>query len=73
MGVWAFYFIVYDKIKCNFFQAAVVSILQYGCSIKRLEKKQDEKLHKNATAYIEQNLEATSHEKAFVRPLPSHL
>ena len=29
--------------------------------------------HKNATSYIEQILEATSHKKAAVRPPTSHL
>ena len=36
---------VTDKIKCSFFQAAVVSILLYGCATwtltKRMEKKHD--------------------------------
>ena len=52
-----------DKIKRNFFQAAVVSIILYGCTrwklSKRMEKKTWLKLHKNATSHTEQILEAT--------------
>ena len=62
-----------DKMKRSFFQAAVVSILLYGCTtwmlIKRMEKKQ---LHKNAASNFEQVLEATSHKAPTVRPPTSH-
>ena len=47
-----------DKMKRSFFQAAVVSILLYGCSTWRLTKTAGEKarqqLHKNAANNIEQ-------------------
>ena len=47
-----------DKIKRNFFQAAVVSVLLYGCTTWTLteciEKKAWRELHKNVTSYIEQ-------------------
>ena len=61
-----------NTIKHNFFQIAVTSILLYGCTIwtltKRIAKKLEEKVHKNATSYSEQILEATSHETAAVWP-----
>ena len=54
-----------DKNKRSFFQAAVMLILLYGCTTwtltKRMEKKLDGKLHKNAASYIEQVPEATPH------------
>ena len=52
-----------DKIKRNFFQAAVVSILLYGCTTwtltMRTEKRLDGKCSRIATSYIEPILEAT--------------
>ena len=52
-----------DKMKRSFFQAAVKSILLYGCTTwtltKRLEKKLDGNLHKNATCNLKQVLAAT--------------
>ena len=60
-----------DKMKCSFFQAAVTSILLYGCTTgtltKRLEKKLDGN-YKNATCNIEQVLAATPHKTPAVRP-----
>ena len=50
-------------MKRSFFQAVVASILLYGCTTwtltKRLEKKLDGQLHKNAASNIEQVLAAT--------------
>ena len=61
-----------DKMKRSFFQAAVTSILLYGCTTwtltKRLEKKLDGNLHKNATCNLEQVLAATPHKTPTVRP-----
>ena len=58
-----------DKMKRSFFQAAVTSVLLYGCTTwtltKRLEKKQ---LHKNATCNLKQVLAATPHKTPTVRP-----
>ena len=58
-----------DKMKHSFFQAAVVSILLYGCTTwtltKRLEKKLD---GKNAASNIEQVLAATPHKAPIIRP-----
>ena len=59
-------------MKRSFFQAAVVSILLYGRTTwtltKRIEKKLDGNLHKNAARNIEQVLEAAHHKAAAVRP-----
>ena len=60
-------------MKRSFFQAAVVSILLYGCTTwtltKRMEKK---KLHKNAASNIEQVLEAAPNKAATVRQPTTH-
>ena len=66
-----------DKMKRSFFQAAVVSILLYGCTTwtltKRLEKKKTRrKLHKNVESSIEQVLATTSHETPTIRTLAPH-
>ena len=45
-----------DKMKRSFFQAALVSILLYGCTTWTLTKRQ---LHKNVASNIEQALAAT--------------
>ena len=64
-----------DEMKRSFFQAAVVSILLYGCTTwtltKRLEKKLDGN-YKNVESNIEQLLATTPHETPTVRPLASH-
>ena len=61
-----------DKMKRSFFQAAVTSILLYGCTTwtltKRLEKKTRWQLHKNAACNPEQVLAATPHKTPTVRP-----
>ena len=41
-----------DKIKHNFFQAAVVSILLYGCTIWTLTKRIEKKLNENFTRML---------------------
>ena len=65
-----------DKMKRSFFQAAVTSILLYGCTTwtltKRLEKMLDGQLHKNAASNLEQVLAATPHKTPTVRPPASH-
>ena len=47
-----------DRMKRSFFQAAVASILLYGCTTwtltKRMEKKARRQLHKNAASNLEQ-------------------
>ena len=61
-----------DKMKRSFFEAAVTSILLYGCTIwtltKRLEKKTGWQLHKNAACNPEQVLAAAPHKTPTVRP-----
>ena len=41
-----------DKMKCSFFQAAVVSILQYGCTTWTLTKRLEKKLDGNYTRML---------------------
>ena len=41
-----------DKMKCNFFQAAVVSILLYGCTTWTLTKRLEKKLDGNYTRIL---------------------
>ena len=41
-----------DKMKCSFFQAAVVSILLYGCTIWTLTKRLEKKLDGNYTRML---------------------
>ena len=41
-----------DKIKCSFFQAAVVSILLYGCTTWTLTKRLEKKLDGNYTSML---------------------
>ena len=66
-----------NKMKRSFFQAAVVSILLYGCTTWTLTKTTGEEarrqLHKNAASNIEQVLAATPHKAPTIRPpvLPS--
>ena len=65
-----------DKMKRSFFQAAVVSILLYGCTTwtltKRLKKETRRQLHKNVESNIEQVLATTTHETPTIRSLASH-
>ena len=61
-----------DEINRSFFQAAVVSILLYGCTTwtltKRMEKKLDGNYTKNTSSNIKQVLEVVPHKAAAVRP-----
>ena len=64
-----------DKMKRSFFQAAVVSILLYGCTTWTLTKRLEKKLDGNYTrmfSNIEQVLATTPHETPTIRPLASH-
>ena len=58
-----------DKIKRNFFYCMDAP---YGLW-RNVERKSLMELHKNATSYIEQILEATSHKIEAVRPRNCHL
>ena len=63
-----------NKIKPNFSQTAVVSILLYGCTNWTLTKRFEKKLYGNCTAsYIKQILEAISHKIAAIRAPTTHL
>ena len=42
-----------DKIKCCFFKASVVSILEYGCSVWTLTKRMDKKFDENYTRMLQ--------------------
>ena len=57
-----------DKMKRSFFQAAVVSILLYGCTTWTLTKRMEKKLDGNYTRV----LEATPHKAAAVWPPTTH-
>ena len=61
-----------DKMKRSFFQAAVTSILLYGCTTwtltKRLEKKLDGNYTRMLRANPQQVLAATPHKTPTVRP-----
>ena len=61
-----------DKMKRSFFQAAVTSILLYGCTTWDANKTAREEtrwqLHKNAACNPEQVLAAAPHETPTVRP-----
>ena len=65
-----------NKIKRSFFQAAVVSILLYGCTTwtltKRLEKKLDGNYTRMFASNIEQVLAATPQKAPTIRPPVSH-
>ena len=58
-----------DKIKRSFFQAAVTSILLYGCTTWTLTKRLEKKLDGNYTRMnLEKVLAATRHKTPTVRP-----
>ena len=64
-----------DKMKCSFFQAAVVSILLYGCTTWTLTKRLERKLDGNYTrmlSSIKQVLAITPHETPTIRTLAPH-
>ena len=62
-----------DKMKRSFFQAAVVSILLYGCTTWTLTKRLEKKLDGNYTrSNIEQVLAATPNKAPSIRPPASH-
>ena len=63
-------------MKRSFFQAAVASILLYGCTTWTLTKTAGEEarrqLHKNTASNLEQVLAATPHKTPTVRPPASY-
>ena len=65
-----------DKMKRSFFQAAVTSILLYGCTTwtltKRLEKKLDGNYTRMLRAILNKSLAATPNKTQTVRPPASY-
>ena len=61
-----------DKMKRSFFQAAVASILLFGCTTWTLTKRLEKKLDGNYTRILEQDLAATPHKTPTVRPPASY-
>ena len=64
-----------NKMKRSFFQAAVASILLYGCTTwtnKTAGEEARRQLHKNAASNLEQVLAATPHKKPTVQPPASY-
>ena len=64
-----------DKMKRSFFQAAVTSMLLYGCTTWTLTKPGEEarrQLHKNAASNLEKVLAATPLKTPTVRPPASY-
>ena len=62
-------------MKRSFFQAAVTSILLYGCTTwtnKTAGEEARRQLHKNAASNLEQVLAATPHKTPTVRPPASY-
>ena len=59
-------------MKRSFFQAAVVSILLYGCTTWAHTKRLEKKLDGNYTSNIEQALAATPHKAPIMRSPASH-
>ena len=59
-------------MKLSFFQAAVVSILLYGCTTWSLTKRMEKKLDGNYTSNIEQVLGATPDKASAIRPPTTH-
>ena len=60
-----------DNMKRSFFQAAVASILLYGCTNETAGEARRQ-LHKNAANNLEQVLVATPHKTPTVRPPTSY-
>ena len=65
-----------DKRKRSFFQAAVMSILLYGCTrwtlTKRMQKNTWQQLHKNAATNIKLLLEPSPDKASALRPPTTH-
>ena len=61
-----------DKMKHSFFQAAIMSILLYGCTTWTLTKRMEKKLDSNIASNIEQVLKTTPYKAAAIRPPATH-
>ena len=62
-----------DKMKCSFFQAAVVSILLYGCTTSTLTKRQEKMLDGNYTRMLRATLNKSWRQHPTKHQLYSHL
>ena len=62
-----------DKMKCSFFQAAVVSILLYGCTTWTLTKRLEKKLDSNYTRVLQAILNKSWRQHPTRHQLYSHL
>ena len=62
-----------DKIKHSFFQAAVVSILLYGCTTRTLTKRMEKKLDGNYTRMLRAILNKSWRQHSKKQQLYSHL
>ena len=62
-----------DKMKCSFFQAAVVSILLYGCTTWTLTKRLEKKLDGNYTRMLRAILNKSWHQHPTRHQLYGHL
>ena len=62
-----------DKMKCSFFQAAVVSILLYGCTTWTLTKRLEKKLDDNYTRMLRAILNKTWRQHPTKHQLYDHL
>ena len=66
-------FVLNDKMKRSFFQAAIVSILLYGCTTLTLNKRLEEMLHSNYTKMLQNILNRSSRLHPAKQQLYSHL
>ena len=62
-----------DKMKCSFFQAAVVSILLYRCTTRMLTKRLEKKLYSNYTRMLRAILNKSWRPHPTKHQLYSHL
>ena len=62
-----------DKMKCSFFQAVVVSILLYGCTIWTLTKRLEKKLDGNYTRMLQAILNKSQRQHPTRHQLYDHL
>ena len=62
-----------DKMKCSFFQAAIVSILLYGCTTWMLTKRMEKKLDGNYTRMLRAILNRSWMQHPTKQQLYSHL
>ena len=62
-----------DKMKCNFFQAALVSILLYGCTTWTLTKRREKRLDDNYTRMLRAILNQSWRQHPTKQQLYGHL